>query len=71
KKLKLTKIRTIELFAVIIVLIILVVIFPQNTIFIIFSMYAASGILFYVPRIIIKRRSKMKAETEDDEAGVD
>jgi len=71
KKLKLTKIRTIELFAVFIVLIILVVIFPQNTIFIIFSIYAASGILFYVPRLIIKRRSKMKAETEDDETGVD
>jgi len=71
KKLKLTKIRTIELFAVIIVLIILVVIFPQNTIFIIFSMYAASGILFYVPRLIINKRNKKKTETEDDEAGTE
>jgi len=69
KKLKLTKIRTIELFAVFIVLIILVVIFPQNTIFIIFSIYAASGILFYVPRIIINKRNKRKAE--DEEVGSD
>ncbi|MCL2210430.1 MAG: CDP-diacylglycerol--serine O-phosphatidyltransferase [Treponema sp.] len=68
KKIKMSKIKTIELFAIIIVLIILIVIFPQNTFFIIFSMYAASGILFYVPRLIINKRNKMKEETEDDNA---
>jgi CDP-diacylglycerol--serine O-phosphatidyltransferase len=62
KKIKLTKIKTIELFAIIIVLIILIVIFPQNTIFIIFSVYAASGLLLYVPQIIIKNKSKRKTE---------
>jgi CDP-diacylglycerol--serine O-phosphatidyltransferase len=61
KKIKLTKVRTIELFAVVIVLIILIVVYPQNTIFIIFSVYAASGLLFYVPQIIIKRKNRRKS----------
>ncbi|MCL2243552.1 MAG: CDP-diacylglycerol--serine O-phosphatidyltransferase [Treponema sp.] len=62
KKLKLTRVRTIQFFALVIVLIILIVIFPQNIIFIIFSVYAASGLLFYVPRILIKIRGNAKAE---------
>ena len=66
KKLKLTRIRTIELFAIVIVLIILVVIFPQNTIFIIFSVYAASGLLFYIPRIILKRRDRIKTKKVEE-----
>ena len=56
KKVKLSRIRTVELFAILIVLIILVVIFPQNTIFIIFTVYAASGLLFYIPRLLLKKR---------------
>ncbi|MDR1838460.1 MAG: CDP-diacylglycerol--serine O-phosphatidyltransferase [Treponema sp.] len=60
KKFKLTKVRTIELFAMLIVLIILVVVYPQNTIFILFLVYAVSGLLFYVPQIIIKERSRRK-----------
>ena len=73
KKIKLSRIQTIELMALVIVLIILVVIFPQNTIFIIFSAYAASGIIIYVPQIILKnKRNKKKPEetvlhTEDIE----
>ena len=62
KRIKLSRVRTIELLALVIVLIILVVIFPQNTIFIIFSVYAASGLLFYVPQIILKRRSRRKLD---------
>jgi CDP-diacylglycerol--serine O-phosphatidyltransferase len=58
KRVKLSKIRTIELFAILIVLIILVVIFPQNTIFIIFTVYAASGLLFYFPRLLLRRRNR-------------
>jgi|TergutMp193P3_1026864.scaffolds.fasta_scaffold00928_6 CDP-diacylglycerol--serine O-phosphatidyltransferase len=61
KRIKLSKIRTIELFAILIVLIILVVIFPQNTIFIIFTVYAASGLLFYVPRLLLRRRNMSSA----------
>ena len=67
KKAKLTKVRTIELFAILIVLIILVVIFPQNTIFIIFSVYAASGLLFYIPRIILKRRGRQKLKKAEED----
>ena len=66
KKIKLSRIRTIQLFALIIVLIILIVIFPQNTIFIIFSVYAASGLLFYVPQIILKRSSRRKLEKAEE-----
>jgi CDP-diacylglycerol--serine O-phosphatidyltransferase len=68
KRLKLSKVRTIEFFALVIVLIILVVIFPQNTIFIIFSVYAASGLLFYVPRMILKKRYGVKPEKAEEDA---
>jgi len=67
KKLKLSKIHTIELFAVLIVLIILIVIFPQNTIFIIFSIYALSGLLIYVPSLIFKRRKLPEKQAEENE----
>jgi len=71
KKIKLTRVRTIELLAVLIVLIILIVVYPQNTIFIIFSGYAVSGLLFYVPYIIMERKNRQnsgspeKAEEND------
>jgi CDP-diacylglycerol--serine O-phosphatidyltransferase len=65
KKLNLTKVRTIELFALIIVLIILIVVYPQNIIFIIFIAYAASGLLFYVPRIIINKKIKKVQENNN------
>jgi CDP-diacylglycerol--serine O-phosphatidyltransferase len=68
KRIKLSKVRTIELFALIIVLIILVVIFPQNTIFIIFSVYAASGLLFYIPQMIIKRGKRQRLKKAEKDA---
>jgi len=65
KRLKLSRVRTIEVFALMIVLIILVIVYPQNIIFVIFSVYAISGLLFYVPRLIIRRRNRIKNnETE-------
>jgi CDP-diacylglycerol---serine O-phosphatidyltransferase len=67
KKLKLSKIHTIELLAVIIVVIILIVIFPQNTIFIIFSIYAISGLLIYVPSLIFKKRKPPEQKAEENE----
>jgi len=67
KKLKLSKIHTIELLAVLIVLIILIVIFPQNTIFIIFTIYAVSGLLIYVPSLIFRRRKIPEKQAEEDE----
>jgi CDP-diacylglycerol--serine O-phosphatidyltransferase len=67
KKLKLSKIRTIELLAVLIVLIILIVIFPQNTIFIIFTVYAVSGLLIYIPSLIFRKRKAPDKQAEIDE----
>jgi len=66
KGIKLSKVRTIELLALLIVLIIVVVVYPQNTFFIIFSVYAVSGLLFYVPGIIIKKRNEDKNNEEDN-----
>jgi CDP-diacylglycerol--serine O-phosphatidyltransferase len=66
KKLKLSKIRTIELFALLIVLIILIVVYPQNVIFIIFSIYVLSGIVFYFPRIILKRKDWQKSKKAEE-----
>jgi CDP-diacylglycerol---serine O-phosphatidyltransferase len=66
KGIKLSKVRTIELLALLIVLIIIVVVYPQNTFFIIFSVYAVSGLLFYVPGIIIKKRNEEKNNEEEN-----
>jgi len=65
KKIKLTRVRTIEFFALMIVLIILVVVYPQNIFFLIFSVYAVSGMIFYVPRIIIRRKNSEKNNEEE------
>ena len=70
KNIKLSKARTIELLALFIVLIILIVIFPQNTIFIIFTIYAASGLLLYIPRIIMKKKNKRKSQETIEENGM-
>jgi len=58
KKMRLSKVRTIELLALLIVIIILVIVYPQNIFFIIFSLYALSGLLLYVPQLIMKRKNK-------------
>jgi CDP-diacylglycerol--serine O-phosphatidyltransferase len=68
KRLKLSRVRTIELFALVIVFIILVVVYPQNIFFVVFSVYAVSGLLFYVSRIIIKKKNrKINNEAEGQE----
>jgi len=67
KKIKLSKIHTIELMAVLIVLIILIVIFPQNTIFIIFTIYALSGLLIYVPSLFFKRKKIPEEQAEEND----
>jgi CDP-diacylglycerol--serine O-phosphatidyltransferase len=66
KKMKLSRIRTIELLALLIVLIILIVVYPQNIIFIIFTVYAASGLLIHLPRIILKRNAVQKSNKAED-----
>jgi CDP-diacylglycerol--serine O-phosphatidyltransferase len=60
KKMKLSKVRTIELLAIVIVLIILIIVYPQNVIFIIFSVYAISGVLFYLLQFIFGRKNRQK-----------
>jgi len=67
KKIKLSKIHTIELMAILIVLVILIVIFPQNTIFIIFSIYAVSGLIIYVPSLLFKKRKLPEKQAEENE----
>lgn len=58
KKMKLSRVRTIQLFALLIVLVLLVLVYPQNIFFIIFTIYALSGLLLYVPRFIARNRRK-------------
>jgi CDP-diacylglycerol--serine O-phosphatidyltransferase len=67
KKIKLTKVRTIELMAVLIVLVILVLVYPQNIIFIVFTIYAISGLLFYFPRIILNIKNRQKAQAQEND----
>jgi CDP-diacylglycerol--serine O-phosphatidyltransferase len=40
----------------VIILVILIVVFPQNVIFVIFSVYAASGLVMYIPYILHRRK---------------
>jgi Flp pilus assembly protein TadB len=60
---KLSRVRTIQLFALLIVLVLLVIVYPQNVIFIIFAVYALSGLLLYVPRFMVKNRRKRAGGT--------
>lgn len=72
KKIKLSKVRTIELMVLLIVVIILIVVYPQNIIFLIFSGYAASGLLLYLPKTILNNTKnkqnnfELKEEEEND-----
>jgi len=66
KKLRLTRVKTIELLVLLIVLVILVIVYPQNIIFIIFSVYVLSGLLLYVPGLIIRRRNIKKQEQQEN-----
>jgi CDP-diacylglycerol--serine O-phosphatidyltransferase len=67
KKVKLTRVRTIQVFSLVIVLILLIVVYPQNIIFIIFFFFAASGLLFYVPRIILRKNKRKLNKVKQNE----
>jgi CDP-diacylglycerol--serine O-phosphatidyltransferase len=69
KRLKLSRVRTIQLFACFIVLVLLILVYPQNIFFIIFSVYAASGLLVYVPRLLLRRRADRKGRRENRNGG--
>jgi CDP-diacylglycerol--serine O-phosphatidyltransferase len=64
KKMSLSRVRTIELFALLIVLVLLVLVYPQNIFFIIFTIYALSGLVIYFPQFILRRRRRRKTTTE-------
>ncbi|MDR2510006.1 MAG: CDP-diacylglycerol--serine O-phosphatidyltransferase [Spirochaetaceae bacterium] len=61
KRLEFSRPVALRLFALIIIFALLIVMFPQNTIFIIFSAYAVSGIVLYIPRLILHLRRRRKA----------
>ena len=71
KEVKLSKVKTINVVVFVIVVIILIVVYPQNIIFIIFSIYAISGLIFFVLQIFLKRKqgrkSAINVEAEDEE----
>jgi CDP-diacylglycerol--serine O-phosphatidyltransferase len=62
KNLNLSKPRTLQLLVLLIVLVLLILVFPQNTFFVIFSVYVLSGLIMYVPRLLMKRRQKKNGE---------
>ena len=69
KKVALSKVGTIQLLAVLLVLILLILVYPQNIIFIIFSVYALSGIIMYFPSFFIRKKHKTEENaTEKNEA---
>jgi CDP-diacylglycerol--serine O-phosphatidyltransferase len=63
KKVKLSKPAALRLLVLCIILVLLIIVFPQNIFFIIFTAYAVSGLIMYIPNLIIKRQRK----DEDDE----
>jgi CDP-diacylglycerol--serine O-phosphatidyltransferase len=65
KRIKLTRVRTIQLFSLLVVLVLLVLVYPQNIFFIIFSVYAISGLLFFVLQIIQRRKRRAQQREEE------
>lgn len=70
KKLKVSKPIALQLLVLIIILTLLIIVFPQNIFFIIFCVYAISGIILIIPRAIINHhrgnaRQKPAYNTEE------
>jgi CDP-diacylglycerol--serine O-phosphatidyltransferase len=58
KKVILSKVRTIQLLVMLIVLVLLILVYPQNIFFIIFSVYALSGLVVYFTRLFMRRAQR-------------
>jgi CDP-diacylglycerol--serine O-phosphatidyltransferase len=56
KKMELTRVKTMRLLVLLIVLAILIIVYPQNIFFIIFSIYALSGLFMYFSRFLLKKK---------------
>jgi CDP-diacylglycerol--serine O-phosphatidyltransferase len=58
KKSHVSKPAALRVLVLIIILAILVVVFPQNIFFIIFSVYAVSGLIMYIPKVLPFRKKQ-------------
>jgi CDP-diacylglycerol--serine O-phosphatidyltransferase len=68
KKFKLSKPKAFGVFIIILFLLILLITFPQNTFFILFSIYILSGLIIYIAkyRKVLKRKSAEKPASENN-----
>jgi CDP-diacylglycerol--serine O-phosphatidyltransferase len=71
KKMKLSKPVAMPVLFLIIVLVVLALAFPQNIFFFVFSAYALSGIVFYIPNRIKARREKKNENGDGDDENDD
>ena len=55
KKIALSRLRTIQLLVLAIVLVLLIIVYPQNIIFIIFTAYVLSGLVVYFTKFFIRK----------------
>ncbi|GMO35615.1 MAG: CDP-diacylglycerol--serine O-phosphatidyltransferase [Termitinemataceae bacterium] len=69
KKLDISKPRKMSLLVIIIVVALLIIVYPQNIIFIIFFVYALSGIILYIPMHVIKKNKEKDREPSEYEFG--
>jgi len=67
KHMELTRIKTIQLLVVLIVLAILIFVFPQNIFFIIFAVYALSGFITLIIHIVHRRKNPPATAEEEEE----
>ncbi|MDR2481748.1 MAG: CDP-diacylglycerol--serine O-phosphatidyltransferase [Spirochaetaceae bacterium] len=71
KNIHVSKSVAVRSFVLVIILALLLIVFPQNIFFVMFSVYAISGLVLYIPNLIrqIKIKSKIfsRNEQEDDE----
>jgi CDP-diacylglycerol--serine O-phosphatidyltransferase len=67
KKLKLSRPVALRLLFLCIILALLIIVYPQNIFFIIFSVYALSGLVLYIPHLVHAKKRHIYDEIGDDE----
>jgi CDP-diacylglycerol--serine O-phosphatidyltransferase len=65
KKIKLQSPKAMRLMLMIIVMVLLILVFPQNIFFILFSVYALSGLLLYLSRILSNKSHRKKEDIDE------
>jgi CDP-diacylglycerol--serine O-phosphatidyltransferase len=66
KRIALSRLRTIQLLVLSIVLVLLILVYPQNIIFIIFTVYALSGLVVYFIRFFIRKARRNRESPIND-----